>query len=242
MTVHAAAAPTRRGVHPHRATSPPQLEGERDGEAIARTRRTAQIRSRHAPEVCSGLFSTGPSPPCSSENATGYGSWPHFMSGRAKGSWTVLDGDNIPRRENETRRLHDGRSMRRANRQIASRRLLTRERGGGGERQPPSDCESQEGAAGPPPRRRRPVSLRTSAPRGFVLAGDTGNGRDDSSRTHVVLSVPHQGAREQPHVGAVRRSHGWRRERVRLWRDAIRMVCVHRLGPNPVFGKRLVRY
>src|SRR2546426_5493281 len=83
MTVHAAAAPTRRGVHPHRATSPPQLEGERDGEAIARTRRTAHIRSRHAPEVCSGLFSTGPSPPCSSENATGYGSWPHFMSGRA---------------------------------------------------------------------------------------------------------------------------------------------------------------
>src|SRR2546426_1827722 len=83
MTVHAAAAPARRGVHPHRATSPPQLEGERDGEAIARTRRTAQIRSRHAPEVGSGLFSTGPSPPCSSENATGYGSWPHFMSGRA---------------------------------------------------------------------------------------------------------------------------------------------------------------
>src|SRR3989449_10514337 len=83
MTVHAAAAPTRRGVHPHRATSPPQLEGEREGEAIARTRGTAQINSRHAPEVCSGLFSTGPIPPCSSKNATVYGSWPHFMSGRA---------------------------------------------------------------------------------------------------------------------------------------------------------------
>src|SRR2546428_550762 len=43
MTVHAAAAPTRRGVHPHRATSPPQLERERDGEAIANLRKAPRV-------------------------------------------------------------------------------------------------------------------------------------------------------------------------------------------------------
>src|SRR5439155_21320498 len=62
MAVHAAAIPTRRGVHPQSATSPPQLEGETDWEEIARTRRAAQIRSRHAPGGWSGSFSTGPGP------------------------------------------------------------------------------------------------------------------------------------------------------------------------------------
>src|SRR5207245_785377 len=62
MTVHAAAIPTRRGVHPQSATSPPQPDGETDCDATERMRRAAQIRSRHAPGVCSGSFSTGPAP------------------------------------------------------------------------------------------------------------------------------------------------------------------------------------
>src|SRR5437867_10489140 len=82
-----------------------------------------------------------------------------------------------------------GRGRAGANRHIASRRLLYRERGGGGESETPSDLQSVEGTPGPPSRRRRPLSLRTGVPRGIVLAGDTGHRRDDSGRTRVVLCV-----------------------------------------------------
>src|SRR2546427_1403504 len=128
-----------------------------------------------------------------------------------------------------------------ANRHIASRRLLYRERGGGGESETPIDLQSVEGATGPPSHRRGAVPLRTRVPRGVVLARDAGDGRDDSRGTRVVLRIRDQGARGQPRVRAVRRSRGRRREPLRLRREAIPSVRVHRLGPKPVFHERLLR-
>src|SRR5207244_13393680 len=103
MTVHDAAIPTRRGVHPQSATSPPQLEGETDWDEIARTRRAAQIRSRHAPGVCSGSFSTGPVPLALRERLRLWVLAAIHVGTRHKASWTVLDGDNILRSENRSR-------------------------------------------------------------------------------------------------------------------------------------------
>src|SRR2546426_5985957 len=103
MTVHAAPRPTRSGFHPQSATSPPQLEGETDWEAIARMRRAAQIRSRHAPGVCSGSFSTGPVPLALRERLRLWVLAAIHVGTRHKASWTVLDGDNILRCENRRR-------------------------------------------------------------------------------------------------------------------------------------------
>src|SRR5712691_2264778 len=165
-----------------------------------------------------------------------------MLAMRHKDSWTVLDGTDVLQCENDFWSAATGRWRRGANGQIATSRSPTRERGGGGESDTPIDLQSVEDAAGPPSRRWRPVSLRASAPRGVVLTRCAGHRRDDSGGAYLVLSVPHQGAREQPRVRAVRRSRGRRGEPVRLWRDAIRMVCVHRLGPKSLFDERLVRY
>src|SRR3989454_4078045 len=127
-----------------------------------------------------------------------------------------------------------------ANRLIVSRRLLYRERGGGGESETPIDLQSVEGTPGPPSHRRSVVPLRTGVPRGIALAGYTGYGRDDSGGTRVVLCVRNQGARKRPHVRAIRRSRGRRRQPVCVRRKAIRSLCVHRLGAKSVFFKRLL--
>src|SRR2546427_10540426 len=62
-----------------------------------------------------------------------------------------------------------GRGRAGANRHIASRRLLYRERGGGGESETPTDLQSVEGTPGPPSQRRRPVPPRTRDPFALVL-------------------------------------------------------------------------
>src|SRR5207249_6513615 len=211
-----AAIPMRSGAQPHRTTKPVQLDGITNRDATARITSGAQIRSRHAPAYRSGVDSRRPMS-CSPPRNPGVMGLCRISISRRR--IKVLGRSSTQTIFSDVRTFLD-RTQRSsevcANRLIVSRRLLYRERGGGGESETPIDLQSVEGTPGPPSHRRSAVPLRTRVPRGIVLAGDTGYGRDDSGGTRVVLCVRDQSDREQPHVRTIRGSRGRPREPVRV--------------------------